>query len=769
MRLGMRVSNGFQEIMLGTILAASACGSNNLLPEGGSSKEERPSEVNVVKATDPMADKSLKLDGEAVRFLSEGRLAEEMQNGSVLSASSIAGQKALTIMASESGSTFRSDPGVRFETQEDHNHPAADGSLVMGFPRSLLGRPFLFGAVITKVSDHETEDLGNLKLTDLPPFIVKPSLGTVTGTSRPGLVLKGCSADCTTSSPVQTLITLPVAAVDEANNMIMVNIADLGRGLNLVSMIDPDGSFTNLTERSSQAAWADFSQNTLLFDVDSTMTPIGDDAEDRPDVVVTVRWYLRPEAITHAQFQARSQTDGVGFFTTSLGATERITRFAKPSEGGAVVKYYIKNVPVAYQNDFRAVFSSWNTALQGWGVDLRLESEVIGLNDPLNELITTGDVRYNVIEWDIVNRATYGGLGPSIAHQITGETINGSVLIQGPEIIRLYTRWFNASTNSDRLRERGLVAEADKELRDAQTEIELAVATNQKAARISRKLTSAHGLQFRIVADMPQLQDDVVRMDFETWPSATSFASYMSGYWLDTAGHEVGHNLGLRHNFRGSLGGSATPESRRVSRSIMEYLPITHRYLDFVGPYDEQALKYGYMGQAPTHLDWFCTDEDKAATNAPTNSAECTTDDANTDPFLYFETKLNKAIDFMVAPRSADAPTWVIANLVGQVDKAAIGLFSYAASASATASSWTNWRPGHPERPTTPAAIKTFVVQRVKDAICAPRIAEAIAAKQTQAGRDAATRNINDLRTEVKKIYRAYGLGTTTSALNCPN
>lgn len=744
------------------VLAAYGCGSGSLKPiPANEAPHEAPTAKNVVTSANPMADKQLELDGQAVRFLNEARLDEEIQNGTILRADSAAGNQALSAIAAEAGTVLGSSVGGS-GAAINAERPRPDGSLVMGFPKALLQKSFLFGAVITKMSAIDNDSLGNLKLTDLSPFLVKPTLVTDPATRAVGLVLKGCAQQCTSTSAVVDLITLPVKAVDEAAGMVIVNIAELGKGLSLVNMLDEDGTGTGLKEKSSKASWADFSQNTLLFDVESTMEQIADST--LPDVVVTVRWYLRPEAVAHSQFQARSQTDGIGFFTTSLGATERITRFANSAEGSPSVKYYIKNVPQVYQQDFIAVFSNWNTALQSWAVDLKLAYEVIPAGDPRNELIVTGDIRYNVIEWDLINQATYGGLGPSIAHQLTGETVSGNVLIQGPEIVKIYTRWFDASRNAHDLRERGLMVQADEVLRDAKTEID-AMSAAKRGVAGDRKLTMGQGLAFRIVADMPQLHDDP-RIEFDAWPSGVSFATYMTGYWLDTVGHEVGHNLGLRHNFKGNMGGGSQPVARKVSRSIMEYLPITHRYLDFVGEYDAQAMRYGYMGLEPANRKWFCTDEEKAAIDKPNNSAECTTDDANEDAFLYFEHKLNKSIDYLVAPGSTAAPTWTLANLANQVDKASVGLFSYASSAAVSSGSWTNWTLGHAERPTAVPAIKTFVVKRVRDAICNPRIDQAIAQKATQAAKDQATLNVKGLRERVKGVLTRYQLGNGT-AITC--
>jgi hypothetical protein len=72
-----------------------------------------------------------------------------------------------------------------------------------------------------------------------------------------------------------------------------------------------------------------------------------------------------------------------------------------------------------------------------------------------------------------------------------------------------------------------------------------------------------------------------------------------------TAAHEIGHALGLRHNFKGSL----TPPSS----SIMDYLDLAHRIAaPLPGAYDRQAIEYlyGSSGALPTLP--FCSDQDTA-------------------------------------------------------------------------------------------------------------------------------------------------------------
>src|SRR5262249_39762665 len=108
--------------------------------------------------------------------------------------------------------------------------------------------------------------------------------------------------------------------------------------------------------------------------------------------------------------------------------------------------------------------------------------------------------------------------------------------------------------------------------------------------------------------------------------------------------HEIGHTLGLRHNFAGSL---VPPSS-----SVMDYLTDddslqrTHP-----GTYDRAALRYLYGLSPELPSDPFCTDEDTRT------DPDCQQFDAGADPLHNFwAPAYRQTLDDFLSGRSPDGP-----------------------------------------------------------------------------------------------------------------
>jgi hypothetical protein len=363
-----------------------------------------------------------------------------------------------------------------------------------------------------------------------------------------------------------------------------------------------------------------------------------------------------------------------------------------------------------------------------------------------------------------VNKAGYGGLGPSIAHPYTGEECQASVLVQGPTIVDIYSKWFQASEKAAQLSKEGRHDDAEKALIAVSKNIQERLSPFQTR---KFKLNFGAGLPVHIRSQDPSLEDPVIaREQLDQVPEGYTYEKYMEGYFHDMITHELGHNLGLRHNFRGNLG--ADPQNSplgKVSRSIMEYLGRESRYLDEIGEYDLMAISYGYQGIRPTHSDWYCTDEDLANLNDPSKSAECSKDDATADPYSFFEKRLVRAVNLLVSKGKKSVPDWATSEMKSQFQQIFTGLGSYAVSAAQTSSSWTNFFQG-PDRPSRESEIKAYVKASIKGAVCDSTLDQAAQDKDTLEAITKAQNNLKQLRFEMteilKPLYSAEELNCTT-------
>jgi hypothetical protein len=126
--------------------------------------------------------------------------------------------------------------------------------------------------------------------------------------------------------------------------------------------------------------------------------------------------------------------------------------------------------------------------------------------------------------------------------------------------------------------------------------------------------------------------------------------------------HEVGHTLGLRHNFKGTL---LPPTS-----SVMDYVAgadiITAA--EVPGPYDRDAIRYLYGITAELPGQPFCTDEDVEV------DARCARFDRSADPLRrWYGFAYNTFVDLYLStgiPVFADAANFYLAGVVKFIQRA---------------------------------------------------------------------------------------------------
>ena len=248
-----------------------------------------------------------------------------------------------------------------------------------------------------------------------------------------------------------------------------------------------------------------------------------------------------------------------------------------------IVYWLDKNIPTAYRKAVSDGILEWNKAYEKIGFKNAVVVKQQGDDDDFD----TSATRFASIRWVAGNNIQFGARGPSKVDPRTGEILDADIEMN-EDITRLYSarvaedppRPVGSALAAGLIRNSGeLCTYADNKLSEAAFALDLLVA----------------------------------RGDFE-------YGSPQAEAWImdaikDITAHEVGHTLGLRHNFKASM--SVTPEQLRdpkfgaevgVSASVMDYNALNIATKDerqgqysmvTVGPYDIWAIEYGYKETTP--------------------------------------------------------------------------------------------------------------------------------------------------------------------------
>lgn len=262
------------------------------------------------------------------------------------------------------------------------------------------------------------------------------------------------------------------------------------------------------------------------------------------------------------------------------------------------------SVPQEYRSLFKEAIESWNLSFRKAGH----EKDVVRVREKkAGEKLLIGDPRKHLIFWETdVFRGFSGAHASFQADPITGEMYHADVYFGGEKLIRAlkrsYDYYYPSKKDVQFFREfqttQDLFPKKDfREMLDTSTKLPLSFSF---AKTPFQKICSYEPTSVVVNNSSKITQEEFIR-----------------AWLLEVMIHEVGHNWGLRHNFKGSLGGSV--EEKRPTNSVMDYnddtLILNNLFLENPGVYDDEAIRYGYQkdltGSAePIKQFPFCTDED---------------------------------------------------------------------------------------------------------------------------------------------------------------
>ncbi len=234
------------------------------------------------------------------------------------------------------------------------------------------------------------------------------------------------------------------------------------------------------------------------------------------------------------------------------------------------ITWWIENTtPYEFRDIIKEGVESWNLAFESAGFSNAIQVKI----QPDSADWDAGDIRYNVLRWTSSPNPPFGGYGPSFVNPKTGEIIGADIMLEWVYVTNRikYDFLYDNDEGSSFLNFNDYCFASHE---------------TQK-----QNIFGANCIDFLNLGD--EMQKEMVKQSL---------------YRLVL--HEVGHTLGLNHNFKGStlLTNEEVKNKEIISQkglcsSVMEYPAINIAidpenqglFYDITpGPYDHWAIQFGY-------------------------------------------------------------------------------------------------------------------------------------------------------------------------------
>nr|WP_242478724.1 zinc-dependent metalloprotease [Rubrivivax gelatinosus] len=312
---------------------------------------------------------------------------------------------------------------------------------------------------------------------------------------------------------------------------------------------------------------------------------------DARSLVVGLHYSLAP--LPAEPMHARRADPRIGSFTTrsfevggDLGTSPRqrwVNRWrlekrdpaAPLSEPVKPITFWIdRNVPLAWRETVRDAILEWNKAFERIG----FRDAIVVRQQPDDADFDTLDAGRASVRWMTTPEPGFAAIGPSQVDPRSGEILDADIGVEA-----LMTRLKRVERSQVLA---GIAGAPAHDGHDAACSF-----ADEAAAQL------AYGL-------------DVLAAREDLPPGDPRTQRYVQDYLKDTVMHEVGHALGLRHNFRASriyteaqLADPAFTREHGTTGSVMEYnainlprpgAPLAAPFQTTLGPYDYWAIEYAY-------------------------------------------------------------------------------------------------------------------------------------------------------------------------------
>ncbi|HTE05009.1 MAG TPA: zinc-dependent metalloprotease, partial [Planctomycetota bacterium] len=402
------------------------------------------------------------------------------------------------------------------------------------------------------------------------------------------------------------LQSFDLAAENKDDGKVLVNLGDWFASDNLQIGNGIGGKFAPSKDLSSFTGVMDFPRNV---EIDQALTFTGQRGQGNLTLAdgrgVTVKVHHSLCALPGPGFKIRAADQRVGYFTTDrkdmfdIRSDDPVRRVinrwrlqkkdptAEVSDPVEPITYWIENsTPKEWRPAVKAAIEMWEPAFRKAG----FSNAIVARQMPEDADWDPGDIRYSVVRWSSDENVGFA-IGPSRTDPRTGEIFDADITMQA-NFLAIYRERFEKYVQD--------LSTTSKDEVLARIEAEY---LPDPAALERTRLCSLQGPELVQHAAQAATIEAIVREDFDA-------DKFLSAMLTEVVAHEVGHTLGLRHNFKSStwhsldeLGDVAVTSQRGLVGSVMDYVAINiaapggkqgEYFASAVGPYDTWAIEYGY-------------------------------------------------------------------------------------------------------------------------------------------------------------------------------
>jgi hypothetical protein len=426
------------------------------------------------------------------------------------------------------------------------------------------------------------------------------------------------------------LYSLPIQSIHPDHESILVDLGDLLLtdlpGLTPYLQDALDGNYQLDSDKSYFGTTKAFPANVELESVYGFSLTNGEAAylptlPDNRALTLRVR-YSFSQLDENRSYRPRLADDRVGYFLTmyqDVSNTNRrdpyvryINRWhlekqdpnAPLSPPKKPIVFWIENsIPLEYRQAIREGVLMWNSAFEKAGFKDAIQVQQM----PNDADWDPADVRYNTIRW-FNSLDGFFARGPSRVNPLTGEILDADIIVDSG-FVREIQQDFRRLVELNQSQENSLVST----LMESGNLCPLLGDRSSSPSKITflSQAAHSHDLCYGMEAMQQSAMDRVgLSLLSEVKPRSEQMKEYIHQRLRWLIAHEVGHTLGLRHNFRGStllspqeLNNTDVTQAKGLVNSVMDYLPINlapqgveqgKYFPTSVGVYDEWAIKYGY-------------------------------------------------------------------------------------------------------------------------------------------------------------------------------